>query len=242
MSIYFSLIIPAFNEAKRLTNSLDKIKEFLDQQSFSYEVLVVENGSQDETFEIAQQCSDRFENFTVIHEDLVGKGNAVRVGMLAAKGEYRFMCDADLSMPIEEVLNFLPPQVSDPQIVIASREIKGAVRYDEPESRHLGGRVINALIQWIVLPGIEDSQCGFKLFSAEIADDLFRAQTLDGWSFDIELLAIARLRGYQIKEIPVSWYFAEESKIKPIRDAIRMTADMFRVRRNLKQGKYDKKV
>ena len=242
MSIYLSIVIPAYNEAKRLIDSLDKIKEFMDQQDFSYEVLIVENGSRDGTFEIAQQCSRRFENFSVIHEDLIGKGNAVRVGMLAANGAYRFMCDADLSMPIEEIVNFLTPQVKNPQIVIASREIEGSVRYDEPESRHIGGRLINALIQGIVLPGFEDSQCGFKLFKADIAEDLFSHQTLEGWAFDIEILAIARMREYQIKEIPINWYYSEESKIKPFRDAFRMTADMIKIRRNIRRGIYAKKV
>ncbi len=242
MSIYLSVIIPAFNEANRLTGSLDKIKEFLDQQDFEYEVLVVENGSQDGTFEIAQHCSSRFSNYSVIHEDLTGKGNAVRVGMLAAKGEYRFMCDADLSMPIEEIVDFLPPNIQDPQVVIASREIDEAVRHNEPELRHISGRIFNFLIQLLVLPGIEDSQCGFKLFRADLAEDLFKMQTLDGWAFDIELLAIARLRGYQIREVPVNWYYREESKINPLRDAFRMTADLLKIRRKLRQGFYAKEV
>ena len=242
MSKYLSIIIPAYNEASRLSSSLDKIKEFLDQQDFSYEVIVVENGSQDSTFEIAEQCSKNFKSFSVIHENLAGKGNAVRVGMLAAKGEYRFMCDADLSMPIEEILKFLPPNIEKPEVVIGSREIEGAIRHNEPESRHIGGRVINALIQQTVLNGIEDSQCGFKLFSAEVAEDLFSHQTLDGWAFDIEILAIARLRDYKTVEIPINWYYAEESKVDPIKDAVRMTADMFEVRKKLKQGAYAKKV
>jgi dolichyl-phosphate beta-glucosyltransferase len=242
MSIHLSIVIPAYNEAKRLTDSLDKIKEFMDKQNFSYEVLIVENGSRDGTFEIALQCSRRFEKFSVIHENLIGKGNAVRVGMLAANGEYRFMCDADLSMPIEEIVNFLSPQVKDPQIVIASRELEGSVRHDEPESRHIGGRLINTMIQSIVLPGFEDSQCGFKLFRADIAEDLFSHQTLEGWAFDIEILAIARMRGYEVKEIPINWYYSEESKIQPLRDAFRMTTDMFKIRRNLRRGIYAKKV
>jgi len=242
MSIYLSVIIPAYNEARRLTDSLDKIKEFLNQQDFEYEVIVVENGSQDGTFEIAQQCSSRFLNFSVIHEDLAGKGKAVRVGMLSAKGEYRFMCDADLSMPIEEIVAFLPPIVPEPQVVIASREVERAIRHNEPEIRHISGRIFNFLIQLFVLSGIEDSQCGFKLFSAEIAEDLFKNQTLDGWAFDIELLAIARLRGYQIREVPVNWHYRKESKINPLRDAFKMTSDLFKIRRNLKRGVYAKEV
>ena len=242
MSIYLSVIIPAYNEARRLSGSLEKIREFLDKQDFSYEVIVVENGSQDQTFEIAQDCSSRFQNFTVIHEDLAGKGNAVRVGMLAAKGEYRFMCDADLSMPIEEIVKFLPPSIEKPQIVIASREIKGAIRHNEPEFRHISGRIFNVLIQLIVLRGIEDSQCGFKLFSAKTAEDLFSQQALDGWAFDVEILGIANFRGYKIVEVPINWYYRQESKVNPFRDSFKMTSDLFKVRRNLRRGVYAKKV
>ena len=168
-----------------------------------------------------------------------GKGAAVRHGMLAANGEYRFMCDADLSMPVEEIVKFIPPALQDFDIAIASREAKGAVRYNEPSYRHWGGRGINFLIQTLILPGLNDTQCGFKCFRAEVANDIYQRQTLDGWSFDIELLFIARRHGYRIVEIPIHWYHFSDSKVSALRDAMRMIGDIFRIHANARQGLYD---
>ena len=161
--------------------------------------------------------------------------------MLSAGGEYRFMCDADLSMPVSEIINFLPPAAGDFDIAIASREAKGAIRYNEPFYRHLGGRVINTLIRWTILPGLHDTQCGFKCFSSRVAQDIFSYQTMTGWSFDIELLYIARRRGYRIHEIPIHWYFNPDTKLNAFRDAIRMLSDIFQIRSNWRQGLYNPK-
>ena len=161
--------------------------------------------------------------------------------MLAAKGDYRFMCDADLSMPVEEIVKFIPPELQDFDIAIASREAKGAVRYNEPSYRHWGGRGINFLIQTLILPGLNVTQCGFKCFRAEVAEDIFSRQTLHGWSFDIELLYIARRHGYRIVEIPIHWYFNADSKISVVRDSLRMFLDLLRIRRNARLGLYDPK-
>jgi hypothetical protein len=158
--------------------------------------------------------------------------------MLEAEGEYRFMCDADLSMPIGEVNRFLPPELTDFEIAIASREAPGAVRYDEPSYRHLGGRAVNWVIRILALPGLSDTQCGFKCFRAEAAEDLFHQQTLTGWAFDVELLYIGRKRGYRIRELPIPWYFNPESKVHAIRDALRMIKDIFRIRFNALRGGY----
>jgi hypothetical protein len=159
--------------------------------------------------------------------------------MLEAGGEYRFMCDADLSMPIEEVSRFLPPALHDFDVAIGSREVKGARRYDEPWHRHLGGRFINLLIRLLILPPLQDTQCGFKCFRAAVAKDLFHHQTLDGWSFDIELLFIAYGRGYRVVEVPVDWYYRSESKVSAVRDAFRMINDILRIRRNGGRGLYN---
>jgi len=167
-----------------------------------------------------------------------GKGAAVRRGMLEAKGAYRFMCDADLSMPVEEITKFIPPAVNNFDITIASREAKGAVRYNEPPYRHLGGRAINFLIQLFILPGLNDTQCGFKCFSAKVADDIFALQTLNGWSFDIEMLYVARRHKYKILEIPIHWIHHPETKVNAVRDAIRMIQDIFRIRVNALRGMY----
>jgi dolichyl-phosphate beta-glucosyltransferase len=158
--------------------------------------------------------------------------------MLEARGAFRFMCDADLSMPVSEIDRFLPPQLVDYSVAIASREAPGAVRYNEPFYRHAGGRLVNTVIRTLALPELQDTQCGFKCFRAEIAEDLFRRQTLTGWSFDIEILYIARMRGYQIVEIPIPWFFDPDSKLNAAKDALQMGRDILQIRRNEKQGVY----
>jgi dolichyl-phosphate beta-glucosyltransferase len=235
---FLSIIIPAHNEENRLPSTLEQVFTFLGGQPYPAEVLVIENGSSDRTFEIAEGFAAQHENLRVIRAEGRGKGLAVQRGMLAAQGEYRLMCDADLSMPIEEITKFLP--AGEPyDIVIASREARGAVRYDEPSYRHLGGRAINLLIRLLILPGLNDTQCGFKCFRAAVADDLFRRQTLPGWSFDIEVLFIARRHGYKIREVPIQWYYRAESKVNAVRDALRMIRDIFRIHANARRGVYD---
>ena len=234
-----SIIIPAHNEENRLPRSLEQVFTFLARQSYKAEVLVVENGSSDRTLEIAQGYAEKHKNLRVLREAGTGKGLAVRRGMLEARGEYRFMCDADLSMPIEEVNKFLPPARSDFDVAIGSREVPGAVRYNEPFYRHTGGRLINFAIRVLMLPGLQDTQCGFKCFRAAAAEQLFHYQTLNGWSFDIEILFIAYRLGYRIIEIPVNWYYRPESKINAVRDALRMISDIFLIRTNARRGRYD---
>ncbi len=234
---YLSIIIPAHNEENRLPETLTEVVQFIQKQTYQAEILVVENASRDNTLKIAQDFAARHAFIQAIHEDLPGKGRAVRTGMLAAKGEYRFFADADLSMPIAEVNRFLPPAVDAP-IAIASREAPGAIRYDEPAYRHITGRVFNSLIRILVLPKLQDTQCGFKMFRADVAEELFKRQTLMGWSFDVELLYIARLHGLSILEIPIPWYFNPESKVNVLRDSWRMFRDLLLIRQNGRLGMY----
>jgi glycosyltransferase involved in cell wall biosynthesis len=234
---FLSVIIPAHNEENRLPATLEQIFAFLAKQPFTFEVLVVENGSSDQTLEIAQRFAEQHPGMRVI-QSAKGKGAAVKHGMLAASGEYRFMCDADLSMPVDEIAKFIPPTINNFDIAIASREAKGAVRYNEPSYRHIGGRVINFLIQLLILPGLNDTQCGFKCFSAKVVEDIFNLQTLNGWSFDIELLYIARRRNYRVREIPIHWVHHPETKVSAVRDAIRMVQDIFRIHANARRGMY----
>lgn len=234
-----SIIIPAYNEEQRLPKTLEQVFAFMQQQNYQSELIIVENGSSDRTLAIAQDFAHKCPSCRAIHLDASGKGLAVREGMLQATGQYRFMCDADLSMPIAEINRFLPPALSNFDIAIASREAPGAVRYDEPSYRHWGGRGTNLLIRWLALPGFHDTQCGFKMFRDEIAEDIFRFQTIENWSFDIELLYIARLRGYRILELPIPWYFNPETKLEPLQDAIKMAFDILTIRRNARRGVYD---
>jgi glycosyltransferase involved in cell wall biosynthesis len=238
-SPFLSIIIPAYNEENRLPHALGQVFAFVEQQSYAAEVLVVENGSTDGTLQLAQQYTQDYPNLRVFHEPGRGKGLAVRRGMAEARGEYRFVCDVDLSMPVEEISHFLPPALTDFDIAIASREAPGAVRYNEPYYRHLTGRVFNCLIRLLVLPGIQDTQCGFKCFRAAVAKDVFRYQMLTGWSFDVEILYIARRRGYRIAEVPIRWHYSPESKIHILRDSWRMFLDLLVIRQNAQRGAYD---
>ena len=238
--VFLSIVIPAHNEERRLPATLEQMHAFLQVQSYVAQVLIVENGSQDQTYQIAQEYAHANPQFRVLRETERGKGLAVKRGMLEATGAYRFMCDADLSMPLTEINRFLPPARTGFDIAIASREAPGAVRYNEPPYRHLGGRFINSMIRLLVLPGLNDTQCGFKCFRAGVAEDLFRHQTLPGWSFDIELLFIARRRGYKVIEVPIPWYFNPDSKLSAVQDAFKMGLDIFSIRKNALRGMYDR--
>ena len=241
MNPFLSIIIPAYNEQSRLPKTLEQVFHFLGKQSFKSEVIVVENGSTDKTFEAAQKFAERHKNLRVIHNEERGKGGAVQRGVREAGGEYVFICDADLSMPVEEISKFLPPALKDFDIAIGSREAPGAVRYNEPYYRHLTGRVFNMLIRLMVLPNLQDTQCGFKCLRAEVARDIFPFQTLTGWAFDVELLYIAHQHGYRILEIPIDWVFNADSKVRVLRDSWRMFLDLLVIRRNARRGLYDRK-
>ncbi len=236
--MHLSLIIPAHNEEHRLPPTLKAIDAYLDKQPFASEVVVVENGSQDLTPVVAEAFAADHPRVRVLRESGRGKGLAVRRGMLESLGAYRFICDADLSMPITELSKFLPPALSDYEVAIGSREVRGARRFNEPRYRHIQGRVFSQLVKFFALPGFEDTQCGFKCFTAAAADDLFRVQVFDGMSFDVEVLYIARQRGYRIVEVPIDWYYRSESRVQPLADPLRMLRDILILRRNWRQGAY----
>lgn len=235
---FVSIIIPAHNEEQRLEKSLQAILEFLKYQKYASEILVVENGSNDRTFEIARAFEKTRANIRAIHLDVSGKGLAVRTGILQAKGEYRFICDSDLSMPIEEINHFLPPKLSDKDVAIASREAQGAIRYGEPMYRHLIGRVFNFLVRMLVLPDLNDTQCGFKCFNARAAEAIFPLQTMEGWSFDVEILSIAKSKGFQIIEVPIHWYYNAGSRMHILKDSVKMGTDLLKIRANVRKGLY----
>ena len=236
---FLSIIIPAFNEATRIPDTLRKINAYLLKQDFASEIVVIENGSTDGTYQIVNEMQAEINCLTVLHEDRRGKGWAVQQGMYHAKGDYRFICDADLSMPIEEVAKFMPPAELSAPIAIGSREAEGAARFNEPLYRHLIGRVFNFLVRVIALPGLDDTQCGFKLFREDAAKDIFPLLTSFGWTFDVEALFIARKMGYKIVEIPIHWYHHPRSTVKVFRDSFRMGLDLIKIRINGLLGKYD---
>ncbi len=236
---FLSIIIPAHNEAQRLPPSLDKIKTFIQTQDYSVEVLVVENGSMDETLAVAKSYQTNFPGLRVFHEDQRGKGLAVQRGMLEATGEYRFLCDVDLSMPIEQVNRFLPQALGAVDVAIGSREVPGAKRYDEPRYRHLIGRGFNTMVRWLVLPGLQDTQCGFKCFRGEVAERVFRLQAMQGMSFDAEVLFIARKMGYAVQEVAIDWYYNPDSRVRLLQDSAQMALDLLKIRVNDSRGLYD---
>jgi len=239
-NLLLSIVIPAYNEEQRLPETLQVIHAFLKKQTYKAEVLVVENGSNDRTLALVQKFNRKMPEVRALHCDQRGKGLAVVQGMLAASGEYRFICDVDLSMPIEEVNKFLPPLLKDGAVAIASREAPGAKRFNEPEYRHIIGRVFNLMVRLIVLPGLQDTQCGFKCFRADVVEKVFPRMTMQGWTFDVEALVIARHLGYQIIEVPIPWYYNPKSKVKVLRDSFSMARDLITIRWNVLHGIYER--
>ena len=239
---FLSIVIPAHNEENRLPPSLEQINSFLDQQGYAAEIIIVENGSHDRTYDIALAAARESDRIRVIQspDGVRGKGLAVKHGMLAATGKWRFICDADLSMRIEDLAGFLPPETTGYDIVIASREAPGAVRVDEPEYRHIMGRVATFIIKLAALKDYEDTQCGFKLFSADVAEDLFRVQRMNGIGFDVELLYIAKQRGYKVKEVPITWYYDPYSTMRLWDDSIHLLREIWDIRRNWRLGFYER--
>lgn len=236
---FLSIIIPAYNEGERLPKTLPQVADFVASQAYSSEVIVVNNNSSDNTRAVATAIARDFPFIRVLDELQQGKGAAVRTGMLAASGEFLFMADADLSMPIEEVNKFLPPELDDFDVAIASREVPGAVRYNEPAYRHMMGRVFNFVVKVLAVPRLQDTQCGFKCFKRQAALDLLASQTITGWAFDVELLFISQRRGHRIVEVPINWHYRANSRISPLRDAIEMVREVLRIRINGWQGQYD---
>lgn len=238
---FLSIIIPAYNEERRLPSSLEKILDFIDRCGYQAEVIVVDDGSEDGTADVVRRFQEKAPFIKLIEARHGGKGHAVRTGMLQAAGEYLFLADSDLSMPVEELSKFLPPALDGYDIAIASREIEGAVRYDEPFYRHLIGRVFNLLVRALAVRGISDTQAGFKCFRRAAARRLFSLQTIDGWGFDVEILMLAQKRRMTIVEVPIHWYHNNDSRVRPGRDAYLMFMEVLRVHRNARNGVYKKK-
>jgi glycosyltransferase involved in cell wall biosynthesis len=235
-----SIIIPAYNEASpdRLPKSLEDITRFIATQNYPIEVVIVNNNSTDETLQIAEQAAAQYPYIRVTTERTQGKGAAVKTGMLLATGEYLFICDADLSMPIEEVVKFIPPQLSAFDVAIGSRELPDSKRIDEPELRHVIGRLFNLVVRVLAIHGLQDTQCGFKCFRREAALALFPRQTINGWAFDVEILFMAQRWGYQIKEVPITWIYKDRSKVRPLHDLSKVMREIYTIRLNALRGVY----
>ncbi|MGQ9928542.1 MAG: dolichyl-phosphate beta-glucosyltransferase [Chloroflexaceae bacterium] len=243
--VYLSIVIPAYNEERRLPATLQQIRAYLADQPFASEVIVVDDGSDDRTAAVAAS----YPEVQVLRREHRGKGFAVRAGALAASGAYVLLCDADLAVPIEEWVKFEGFFTSGYDVVIGSREGIGATREGEPWYRHAMGRVFNWIIRLVALRGINDTQCGFKAMRRETARDLFRRVRIYGedapvvrgaavTAYDVEVLFLARKCGYRIAEVPVHWRYGAETKVNPLRDSLRNLRDVFTVRLNDLQGRY----
>ena len=211
-------------------------------QAYPVEVIVVNNNSRDATPQIAQEFAAAHAYARVLHQPRQGKGAAVQMGMLHGQGDYLFICDADFSMPVEEISKFMPPAADSYDVAIASREAPGARRVDEPQYRHLMGRVFNFIVRLLAIPRIQDTQSGFKVFRREVARDVFSLQTIDGWGFDVEVLFIALKHGCKLIEVPITWTYRPQSRISPLKDSINMLLEVLKVRRNSWRGVYDRKA
>jgi len=237
---FLSIVVPAYNEGRRLPETLPRTVHFVEAQEYSAEVIVVDDGSTDNTATVVEEIAKDAPFVHLIRNEHRGKGYAVKTGALAAQGDHIFLCDADLSMPVEEVASFLPPALEEYDVAIGSREVAGARRYDEPGLRHVMGRVFNSLVRLLAVRGFQDTQAGFKCFKRDAARELFPYQTMDGFGFDVEILFIAQKRGYRIVEVPINWYYMSNSRVSPLSDSARMFREILQVRLNDWRGLYDR--
>ncbi len=227
---HLSVVIPAYNEEARISETIHRVVSYLREQEYEWEIVVADDGSYDATARLAEEAAAGDPRVRVLPLSHGGKGWAVRHGMLAAEGEFRLLCDADLSVPIVQVERLIPPRGADVDVAVGSREAPGAARYGEPGRRHLMGRVYNALARLLAAPELADTQCGFKCFRAGAAVQLFGRATVNGFSYDVEVLYLAHRSGMTVAEIGIEWHYREHSKVRPFRDAISMTLDLLLIR------------
>jgi dolichyl-phosphate beta-glucosyltransferase len=245
-----SLVIPAYNEAPNLRRGiLQQVADYLAGQPYPHEVLIVDDGSQDETASLVEAFAGEHPPFALLPERHRGKAMAVRAGVLAARGRYVLFADLDLSTPLTYIEPFLELLDGGWDIVIASREAKGGARLGVPFERRAMGKVFSLLVRLLLLHGIHDSQCGFKAFRRGVAHDLFgnlrvfrpEAGEVSGprvTAFDVELLLLARKRGYTIREVPVLWRHVETKRVNPLADSYRMLREVLTIWWNDRRGLY----
>jgi dolichyl-phosphate beta-glucosyltransferase len=245
---FLSVIIPSYNEQKNFSRGvLDEVLKYLKEQKYVWELILTDDGSSDGTVEELKKFAKNSPHITVLENAHMGKGPTVQEGMLTATGQWRLFTDFDQSTPIKEVEKLFEFTEQYP-VVIGSREGKGAKRKREPLHRHLMGRAFNFLVQVLAVPGIYDTQCGFKLFSAAATEQIFPRLFIYGkhdtlqdaftGGFDVEALYLAKKMGFKIKEVPIFWQHNETNRVSPIKDSFRMLRDILRVRLADLQGRY----
>lgn len=229
MAPRLSVIVPAFNEATRIGQSLVRIGAFLGRLEGGSELLVVDDGSADATAAVV--ADSKVPGLRLIRlERNRGKGAALRAGVAASTGDEVLLCDADLSTPIEEY-EALRPELAGHDVVLGSRGVAGArITRHQPWHREAMGRVFNRIVRWIVIDGFRDTQCGFKLLRGDVARALFAAMRIDRFAFDVELVWLAVQRGHTVREVGVAWHDSPQSRVRPLRDSTRMLIDVVRLR------------
>ena len=237
-----SIIVPAYNEEQRIAPTLEALDRFLAASGLDHEILVVDDGSTDGTVALVERLAAAHPALRCIPtRPNRGKGHAVRTGMLAARGRVRVMVDADGSIPAEDLPAVLAPLLAgEVDIAIGSRYAPGArVAVRQPLWRRAWSRLVNQLVQRTLVPGVRDTQCGFKAFSAAAAVEIFRRARIDGWAFDLEALALADRLGLTVREVAISWTDDARSRVNPVRDLTRVVREWLTIRENLRSGSYN---
>jgi len=231
MTPEISIVIPAFNEAMRLPATLDRVERYLATINVAAEVIVVDDGSRDATVQVVRERAARWPQLSlIVAERNGGKGGAVRLGMAAAHGRYRIFTDADLSVPIDDMEKLLRPLRSGAGVAIASRGLRDSqVELHQPWYRETMGKIFNRLVRIFVLGGLNDTQCGFKAFTAEVAERVFQQLQTRGFGFDVEVLYRAQQAGYKIVEVPTRWINSPQSRVHPIRDSTMMFLELLAI-------------
>jgi len=233
-----SIIIPVYNEEQRLEKGLSEVLRYLRKQQFSWELIVVDDGSADQTVAIAEKIFISTENALLIKNPHLGKGGAIKKGVLSARGRWLIFLDVDLATPIEELKKFMQLR-KNYDIIIGSRKMKGSrILVHQPRFREFGGKIFTALTNAMVTKGISDITCGFKLYRTEIAQKLFREARLSDWSFDAEIIFLAQKMGARIREAPVSWRDDPHTKVTLLKDTLNAFLGLVKIRFNDWLGKY----
>lgn len=249
MQPFLSVVIPSYNEKNNLNRGvLDEVVSYLKKQNYRWEVILSDDGSTDGTTAELEAFAKRQPNVRVLANIHAGKSPTVTSGMLAAEGKWRVFTDFDQSTPLKEIEKLLPYASEGYDVVIGSREIAGALRDKEPLHRHIMGRGFNFFVQIVAVPGIQDTQCGFKLFSAEATEVLFNKLVVYGGAtrrkdaftgaFDVELLYLALQNGFRLKEVPILWKYNQTERVSPLKDSLRMFRDILLIRVASIRGKY----
>lgn len=239
--IELSIIIPAYNEERRIHTVLQSIQNYMESQIIDFEVIVVDDGSQDDTTAVVATFRNTFKHLVIISDQTNrGKGYAVRQGMLRARGAYRMFVDADDATHFSDLERFWPELQAGYDIIIGSRYLPASkIHIKQPWLRRMLGRCANMLIQVMAVWGIRDTQCGFKIFRAQSAENIFSRALINGWGFDFEVLAIGQRLGYTIKEVPVSWHHRDDSRVRPLKSAFKTLAELWRIKRNFWYNRYN---